>query len=154
MASRLWHSDQWGHNAWTKGSECWDFSGWSQPIQWPIDVYSWKPQLRSPQGWVWSYYEKPPSLDDLQSTDFLKLWKISWVENTESSVLRDLWVQWFFFLVDRSTPPQAIFPTWNRASVYLRLSALINHVRRSKHPEYIAPRVFTPIELLHDDCLL
>ena len=83
---------------------------------------------------------------------FLKLWKISWVENTESSVLGDLGVQWFFFIVDRSTPPQAIFPTWNRASVYLRLSAVINHIRRFKHQKYIAHRDFTPIERLHDDC--
>lgn len=43
---------------------------------------------------------------------------------------------------------------WNRVSVYLSLCALSNHIRRFKRPEYIAHRVFDPIECLPDDCLL
>ena len=43
---------------------------------------------------------------------------------------------------------------WNRASVYLSLCAVSNHIRRFKRPEYIAHRDFSPIECLPDDCLL
>ena len=43
---------------------------------------------------------------------------------------------------------------WNRVSVYLSLCAVSNHIRRFKRPEFIAHRVFTPIECLPDDCLL
>ena len=43
---------------------------------------------------------------------------------------------------------------WNRVSVYLRLCAVSNHIRRFKRPGYIAHRDFTPIECLPDDCLL
>ena len=43
---------------------------------------------------------------------------------------------------------------WNRVAVYLSLSAVSNHIRRFKRPEYIAHRVFDPIECLPDDCLL
>jgi ectoine hydroxylase len=43
---------------------------------------------------------------------------------------------------------------WNRVSVYLSLCAVGNHIRRFKRPEYIAHRVFDPIECLPDDCLL
>ncbi len=43
---------------------------------------------------------------------------------------------------------------WNRVSVYLSLCAVSNHVRRFKRPEYIAHRVFTPIDCLPDDCLV
>src|SRR5687767_11000251 len=43
---------------------------------------------------------------------------------------------------------------WNRVSVYLSLCAVSNHIRRSKRPEYIAHRDFSPIECLPDDCLL
>jgi len=43
---------------------------------------------------------------------------------------------------------------WNRVSVYLSLCAVSNHIRRSKRPEYIAHRDFTPIDCLPDDCLL
>jgi ectoine hydroxylase len=43
---------------------------------------------------------------------------------------------------------------WNRVAVYLSLCAVSNHIRRFKRPEYIAHRVFDPIECLADDCLL
>jgi ectoine hydroxylase len=43
---------------------------------------------------------------------------------------------------------------WHRASVYLSLCAVGNHIRRFKRPEYIAHRDFRAIECLPDDCLL
>jgi len=43
---------------------------------------------------------------------------------------------------------------WNRVAVYLSLSAVDNHIRRFKRPEYIAHRDFTPLRCLPDDCLL
>ena len=43
---------------------------------------------------------------------------------------------------------------WNRVSVYLSLCAVGNHIRRFKRPEYVAHRVFDPIECLADDCLI
>ena len=43
---------------------------------------------------------------------------------------------------------------FDRVSVYLSLCAVSNHIRRYKRPEYIAHRVFTPIDCLSDDCLL
>ena len=43
---------------------------------------------------------------------------------------------------------------WDRVIVYLSLSHVDNHIRQFKRPEWIAHRDFTPIESLHDDCLL
>ena len=43
---------------------------------------------------------------------------------------------------------------FNRASVYLSLCAVSNHIRRFKRKEYIAHRDFTPIKCLPDDCLI
>ena len=40
----------------------------------------------------------------------------------------------------------ATLSPWNRISVYLRLCAVSNHIRRFKRPEFIAQRDFTPID--------
>ncbi len=43
---------------------------------------------------------------------------------------------------------------WNRVGVDLSPCTVCNHIRRFKRPEYIAQRVFEPIECLPDACLL
>jgi len=43
---------------------------------------------------------------------------------------------------------------WSRWIVYLSLNRCDNAIRRFRRPTHIANRDFTPIEMLHDDCLV
>jgi ectoine hydroxylase len=43
---------------------------------------------------------------------------------------------------------------WNRVIVYLSLCAVSNRITKYTRPDYIAHRVFAPIQALDDDCLL
>ena len=43
---------------------------------------------------------------------------------------------------------------WDRVIAYLSLCHVDNHIRQFKRPEWVAHRDFTPIEPLHDGCLM